>query len=184
MAFCQKCGSQLEDGAVFCSNCGNSVNASQPNGTTPPPYNHPYTAGPAANIVRTPVKTNYSLLAFIVLNLLTCGIYGYYIIYKLAQDVNQMCAEDGDKVGGLVAYILLSIVTCGIYNIYWLYKIQNRMHSAGPRYGVIISENGGTILLWYVLGLFVCAILQYVGYHIIFKTANKLGMAYNATYFR
>lgn len=176
MAFCPKCGHQIPEGTHFCSGCGAAVNNTTQNQTS---NNQQYAGG----MMRTPVKTDYSLGMFILLTIITCGIYGYYIVYKLAQDVNQMCAEDGDKIGGLAAYILLSFVTCGIYNIYWLYKIQNRMHMAAPRYNVMVGENGSSILLWYILGLVVCSLCQFVGYNIIFKTANKLGMAYNAKYF-
>ncbi|MBQ3088267.1 MAG: DUF4234 domain-containing protein [Clostridia bacterium] len=183
MAFCQKCGQQVQDGNGFCQNCGAPLAEQppqQPYGQQP--FGQSYS--PSANIARTPVKTDYSLGLFILLSIVTFGIYGYYIVYKLAKDVNQMCAEDGDKIGGLVAYILLSLVTCGIYNIFWLYKIQNRMFAAAPRYRVMVLENGGTVLLWYILGLLLCFVCQYIGYNIVFKTANKLGMAYNAMYFR
>lgn len=199
MAFCPKCGNQVNDGVSFCNNCGANLGASAPRPSAPPPprpgynagynpgynagYNPGYNPGPAAHINRTPVKTDYNLGMFILLNLVTCGIYGYYIIYQLARDVNQMCAEDGDQIGGLAMYIVMSFLTCGIYNIYWLYKIQNRMCAAGPRYNVMVTENGGTVLMWYILGMFLCVFLTYVGYNITFKTANKLGMAYNSMYF-
>lgn len=173
MAYCPKCGNQVKEGFSFCNHCGSSIAADSADTQQPP----------VANIRRTPVKTDYSLVMFILLSIITCGIYSYYIIYKLAQDVNQMCAEDGDKIGGLVAYILLSFVTCGIYNIYWVYKIQNRMHAAAPRYNVMVSENGGTILMWWLISFFICSFCQYVAYYIIFKTANSIGMAYNKLYF-
>ena len=136
-----------------------------------------------SNMQRTPVKTDWSLVMYILLTLVTCGIYAYYMVYKLAQDVNQMCAEDGDSVGGLGAYILLSIVTCGFYSWYWLYKIQNRMNANAPRYGVMIPENGSTVLMWYIFGSLLCGIGSFVGMNIILTSANKLGVAYNARYF-
>ena len=105
------------------------------------------------------------------------------VIYKMAQDVNQMCAEDGDSIGGLGMYILLSYLTCGIYSWYWLYKIQNRMKNNAPRYGVMIAENGGTVLCWMLIGSLLCGIGPFVAFNIIFKSANKLGMAYNARFF-
>ena len=64
----------------------------------------------------TPLKTDRGLLGYIVLSILTCGIYSYYFIYTVARDVNTACAGDGKSTGGLVQFILLSILTCGIYS--------------------------------------------------------------------
>ena len=197
MKFCTKCGAQMADETRFCTNCGNAMNVSQQPNAQPqqtyaaPPqqaYARPqqsYQQAAGYNTIgKSPVKTDYSLLMYILLSIVTCGIYGYYIIYKLAHDVNQTCAEDGDNVGGLGAYILLSVVTCGFYSVYWMYKIQNRLHANAPRYNVYIAESGTTVLMWYIIGMLLCGIGSFVAVHIMFKSANKVGMAYNAKYFR
>lgn len=119
---------------------------------------------------------------YILLTLVTCGIYGYYFIYKLAQDTNAICFEDGESTPGLVVYMLLSIVTCGFYSYYWIYKIQNRLQAAGYRYGVPVAENGGTVLMWYLVGYVLCGIGSYIAMNIVIKTANKVGTAYNMKY--
>ena len=192
MKNCTQCGTQLADNANVCSYCG-AAQPQQPPQYQPPQYqppqyqqppyqNHPY-GSYQANIVRTPVKTDYNLLVYIVLSVLTCGIYGMYMIYKMAQDCNQICAEDGDSVGGLGMYILLNIVTCGFYSLYWLYKIQNRLYAAGPRYNVPVAEDGGKVLLWMIVGTLICGIGGLIGFNILFKTLNSVGMAYNARYF-
>ena len=65
------------------------------------------------------IQTDRSLVMYILLSIITCGIYGYYFIYKLAVDVNEMCKSDGDSTPGLLAFILLSLITCGLYAYYW-----------------------------------------------------------------
>ena len=35
-----------------------------------------------------PLKTDRSLVSYILLSIITCGIYSYYFIYKMAYDVN------------------------------------------------------------------------------------------------
>ena len=125
------------------------------------------------------VKTDRSLLMYIVLSLITCGIYAWYFIYSLARDVNIMCREDGQKTGGLLAFILLSIITCGFYSLYWMYCLGNRLAANAPRYGMNFQENGTTVLLWYLVGAFLCGIGPYVAMHILIKNANALGVAYN-----
>lgn len=126
-----------------------------------------------------PVKTDRSLLMYILLSIVTCGIYSWYFIYSLARDVNIMCREDGQKTGGLLAFILLSIVTCGIYALYWEYCLGNRLAANAPRFGLNFQENGTTVLLWYLVGAFLCGIGPYVAMHILIKNSNALGVAYN-----
>ena len=126
-----------------------------------------------------PIKTDRSVVVFILLSALTFGIYGYYFIYSAAQDMNVMCDQDSQNTGGLVAFILLSFITFGIYGVYWWYKIANRAYMNGPRYGAMITDNGGTFLLWYVLGLVTFGICSIIAIHKAIQNVNKLAMAYN-----
>ena len=69
------------------------------------------------------IQEDRALWKYIVFGFLTCGIYNFYFIYKMAQDVNEMCADDGKKTSGLVVFILLSYLTCGIYTLIWYYSL-------------------------------------------------------------
>lgn len=125
------------------------------------------------------IQTDRNIVMYILLTIVTCGIYGYYFIYKLAQDVNEMCREDGQNTGGLVAFILLSYVTCGLYAYYWYYQLGNRLQLNAPRYGITVMESGTTILLWCLVGLLVCGIGPLVAMHLIIKNTNAMASAYN-----
>ena len=212
MKICQKCGAQNADGVAFCTACGAKFEvpgsqpgyAQQPQNIQPnynyqqqnaqpnygyqqqggqPGYGYQASGyGAAAGRFHNPVQTDRSLIMYILLTIVTCGIYGYIFIHKLAQDTNEMCYEDGEQTPGLGMYILLSILTCGFYSYYWLYKIQNRLQASGPRYGVPIAENGTTVLLWLVFGSLLCGIGSFIGINIVITTANKVGMAYNMKY--
>jgi len=48
------------------------------------------------------VDNNRSLLTYIVLSVITCGIYGLYFLYKLALDVNTICNGGGKETAGLL----------------------------------------------------------------------------------
>ena len=122
---------------------------------------------------------NRGLVKYILLTLVTCGIYSYWYLYKLAEDANIICAGDGKSTPGLVQFILLSIVTCGIYAWFWYYNLGNRLQAAGPKYGLNIQENGTTLLLWYILGACLCGIGPYVAMYILMKNMNQLAHAYN-----
>lgn len=124
------------------------------------------------------VDNNRSLLKYILLTLVTCGIYSYYFIYKLALDVNIICAGDGKETAGLIKFILLSLITCGIYSWYWYYSIGNRLAANAPRYGLTMIENGTTVLCWMLFGAFLCGIGPFIAMHIIIKNTNALASAY------
>lgn len=127
------------------------------------------------------VKTDRSVLAYILLTIVTCGIYGMIFIHDLAQDVNDMCRDDGKTTAGLLSYILLSLVTCGIYSIIWWYGASERVHQAAQRRGVVgVDCSGTTYLLWYILGMYVCAFFTLYADHKLFEGCNKVGEQYNA----
>lgn len=126
-----------------------------------------------------PLKTDRGLLGYIFLSLITCGIYGYYFIYTVARDVNVACSGDGKSTGGLVQFILLSFITCGIYSLWWQYSLGNRLAENAPRYGMSFTENGTTVLLWYLVGWLLCGLGPIFAMNIIIKNTNSICMAYN-----
>lgn len=125
------------------------------------------------------IQTDRNIVVYILLNIITLGIYGYYFIYKLAQDVNEMCKDDGQKTGGLAAFILLSFVTFGIYAYYWYYQVANRLQANAPKYGITVTESGAVILLWCLIGLLVCGVGPLVAMYLIIKNTNAMADAYN-----
>ena len=195
--FCPNCGNQLADGAQFCNKCGARLDAASAGGasatsfdaqpvTSQQPAQGNWSQGPIQQgpyTPKSPVQTDRSLITYIVLTIVTCGIYGFWFVYTIARDLNMMCEGDGENTGGLAAYILLSFVTCGIYNIWWLYKIGNRIQRNAPRYGLMVQENGTTILMWYIFGIVLCGIGPWIGMHIVIKNTNALATAYNARTF-
>lgn len=163
----------------------NAAYNAQTNTTSDTPYN-------AANNVNVSVavggtnggnrpllKTDRSLVVFILLNIVTCGIYGLWFIHALARDVNIACDGDGKKTSGLLALILLSFITCGIYGFIWYYNLGNRLAINAVKYNMHFQENGTTVLMWQLFGALLCGIGPFIALHIIIKNANSLFAAYN-----
>ena len=125
------------------------------------------------------LRIDRDIIVYVLLTIVTCGIYSYWYVYQLAQHTNTICYEDGEETPGLGIYLLLSIVTCGIYSYYWTYKLAERLQQNGPRYGVEIREGGSDVLIWLILGLFTCSICSFVGMNFIIKNINALSDAYN-----
>lgn len=135
--------------------------------------------GPAPAAAARVLKTDRSILMYVLLTLVTCGIYSLFFFHSLIQDVNEACAGDGDTTPGLLKMIVLSLLTCGIYQLYWYYKLGNRLQMNAPRYRMVFSENGTSVLLWFLVGALLCGIGPLVGLHILFKNTNALCLAYN-----
>lgn len=112
----------------------NGYNSQQPyNG-----YNYQQPGG-------APIKPR-SIVMYIVLSIVTCGLFSLYWLVVLADDMNTVSQDSDTTSGGLV--LLLSIVTCSIYLLIWSYKQGERIDR---RKG---SSNTGIIyLLLTLLGL-------------------------------
>lgn len=117
-------------------------------------------------------KRNIAL--FIILSIVTCGIFYWYWIAVLNNDINQLASNE-DTSGGMV--VLLSIVTCGIYFLFWQYKMGERIDTIKTRNGVNSSYSGSGIL-YLLLGLFGFSIvsvslMQYEVNKQVWKKFNK-----------
>ena len=174
MKICPICGKKNSDSSKFCVECGAVLDknpgssAGQGNaggynggGYNGGSYNNGgyngggynnggYNGGsrnasaPGNEVVYTTVMPR-SVALCVVLSIVTCGIYMFYWIYKLNNEVNELAQEPMATGGGMV--ILLSIVTCGIYYFFWLYKM-------GEKTDYIRRINASSSILYLVLGLF------------------------------
>lgn len=190
--FCKKCGKEVPDNTKFCPHCGEDLSlesrvASAANNvfhateeelkSSINEVHQSFTGQQTSSGAR--LKDDRGLLSYILLSLITCGIYSYYFIYKMAADVNVACEGDGEETAGLLAFILLSFATCGIYAWIWYYKLGNRLSSNAGRYGLSFQENGTTVLLWLIFGSLLCGIGAFVAMHILIKNTNQICNAYN-----
>lgn len=121
-----------------------------------------------------------SFWKFLLLSIVTCGIYEIYFMYKYTEDINTMCAGDGEETTNYIAVFFLSLITCGIYYWVWIYKLGNRMQNNAPRYGFYISESGTTLLLWSAIGTLLCGIGPLIAIYYMVTNINQFSGAYNA----
>lgn len=195
--YCKNCGKEVEDGSCFCPHCGTRLDDSSVQGTINNIHDKvddisktlDSQLDSAIKDVNKSVSgnsydshtlsTSRSLVGYIILSLISCGIYGYYFIYTLARDINVACANDGDRTPGLATYIILSFITCGFYSLYWEYKLANRIYANQQRYNITIAENGTAVLLWRIFGALICLLGTFVGINILINNTNKICQAYN-----
>lgn len=242
--FCSKCGAQIPEGANNCPNCGANVRSgfekvekfvddvtNKVDTETNKVIN---SVENAFNTNSNPygvrlLKTDRSLLVFILLNFITCGIYTFFFIHSLAKDVNEACTNDNEKTPGVGMFILMWVIgmavgamtgvvstamfsrfssvvqsgdvgtimsaysvmsvpavivsiIIGIYPLYWKYKLGNKLQRNGQQYGLMIPENGSTIIIWDIIGIICCCFCSWYAYYIIIKNANTICTAYNNKY--
>jgi len=86
-----------------------------------------------------------SIAVSVILTIVTCGIYFFYWMYHLNNEINEMAQEPMATGGGTV--VVLSLVTCGIYTLYWYYKM-------GERCDYIAQTHTSNNVLYLILGIF------------------------------
>lgn len=184
-AFCPSCGKQMQGEHKFCPNCGtdlsnSSTDVQQDSRIQPVEKNSQYvpqpefTANGVASNAGEKLQTNRSLIRFILLGIVTSGIYMLYVYHKMAKDVNVACAGDGENTSEMPRFFLLSLVTLGVYSIFWVYKLGNRLAKNAPRYGLNFKHDGATVCILTLLG-----VTSIIGVYILLENTNAICDAYN-----
>lgn len=111
-----------------------------------------YTASSASPAVQLP--TNRSLLKFILLSIITLGIYGLVVL-------------------------IFSWLTMGIVPLVWAHRFSNRVGSELLRRNLPYQFDAGTFWLWNVLGSLI-VVGPFVYTHKLLTAMNMLCTDYNA----
>ena len=164
MKYCSKCGKEINDDAVICMNCGCRVDGKA--------------TGSSAPVGQ--LKTNRSLLKFILLSLITFGIYGLVVMSSVSTDINTIASRyDGKKTMHycLVVFIF-SWLTLGIVPLVWNHKISNRIGNELTRRGISYNFDASTFWLWNVLGSLIL-VGPFIYMHKLLTSMNLLAENYN-----
>ena len=107
-----------------------------------------------------------SISTAIILNILTCGIYGIYWFIKLNDEINYITNSQNDTSG--VMAFLLGLITCGVYNYYWMYKMGRKLDDFAVMRGFAPASRGVACLILSLFGLGV------VSYAIMQDSINRM----------
>ncbi|MBQ3073335.1 MAG: DUF4234 domain-containing protein [Ruminococcus sp.] len=125
------------------------------------------------------LKTDRNYITFLLLNIITCGIYAIFLNSAIGEDLNIIAARDGKKtMHYCLVYFVLAPLTLGIWGLVWFHQISERMGDELRRRGIDYNFNASTFWLWNVLGsfIFVGPIVYTVKY---IKAINLLAEDYN-----
>ena len=167
MKYCGACGTELQDEAVFCPNCGNKVGGV--------PVNAAYASGPVIQL-----KTNRGLLKFILLSLITFGIYGSVVMSAVSTDINTIASRyDGKKtMHYCLILFIFSWMTLGIAALVWSHRICVRISTELTRRGINYSFGAGTFWGWGILGSLIL-VGPFIYVHKLLKSMNLLSAHFN-----
>lgn len=87
---------------------------------------------------------------YIILTLITCGIFGIFWMYMLLKDLYTV----NNQPNNAGVDILLSFVTCGIYGIYLYYKMGKMVDTARVSMGLPSKDNSTLFLLIIIISMF------------------------------
>lgn len=133
-----------------------------------------------AQVPAKQLKTNRGLIKFILLSVITFGIYGLVAMSAVSTDINLIASRyDGKKT---MHFCLLTFIfaglTLGIAPIVWYHRISARIGKELTRRGISYSFGAGTFWGWNVLGALI-GIGPLVYTHKLFKAMNLLAADYN-----
>ena len=121
-------------------------------------------------------KRNY--VTYVLLSIITFGIYHIIFWNKISKEVGVLCEGDGQKTMKYIFAWLLSIPTLGIFGIIWKCKLIDRLKTNAARYNLKFSEGKGIIAVLSTAGLLFLA-GPAIGHYVIIKNYNAIGEAFN-----
>ena len=196
--YCPNCGGAVVVSATFCPSCGAQLPPVQPPVQQPvqqpaqqpyqQPAQQPYRQ-PAQQTYQQPVRpaapvasfrTNRGLIKFILLSLITVGIYALVCYGNITNEVNTICSpHDGKK--SMNFYLLTFIVgpiTLEIATLVWIHNLCNRIGAELRRRGVNYSFGAKDFWLWGVLGTLI-VVGPFIFTYKFFTAMNRMNAHYN-----
>ena len=126
------------------------------------------------------LKTNKGLLKYILLSLITFGIYGLVIMSSVSNDVNIVASRyDGKKtMHYCLLFFLVGPITFGIAYLVWFHKISGRIGIELQRRGIPYAFGASDYWLWNILGSLII-VGPFIYFYKLFKATNKMCEHYN-----
>ncbi|MFT9055369.1 MAG: DUF4234 domain-containing protein [Ethanoligenens sp.] len=126
------------------------------------------------------LNANRSLLKYILLGIITLGIYDIVCLSGISTDINIVASRyDGKKtMHYCLLLFVISPITLGIANLVWFHKLSNRIGTELQRRAISYELSATTFWLWGVLGALI-VVGQFIYMHKLITASNKLAEHYN-----
>lgn len=127
------------------------------------------------------ITNRYNFVPFLLLTLITCGIYAIYTFGKIGDQLNLIAGRyDGQRTMNFwLLTLVISPITCGIAQLVWWHKTSERLSKELLRRQIPTNFSAGTYWLWCVLGTLIL-IGPFVYFYKLFQNMNQLIDQYNS----
>ena len=161
MNSCGLCGAEINEDSALCETC--------------------QCVQEESDTTRGSRKTNKRLLKYILLSIITFGIYAVVVMTSVGNDINIVASRhDGKRtMHYCLLCFLISPITLGIASIVWFHKISNRIGNELRRRNISYSFSCSDFWLWNVLGSLII-VGPFIYCYKLFKAANIMCTHYNA----
>ena len=93
----------------------------------------------------------FNWLAIILLNLVTCGIYGIYAMCVMTKNQNTLATRyDVKMINGYLIAFLLNLVTCGVYMVVWQYMFIDQQISLAKKQGIDATPTNNPLVVFLI----------------------------------
>ena len=126
------------------------------------------------------LKTNRGLVKYILLSIITFGIYSIVVMSSISSDINLIASRyDGKKTMHFcLVFFLFSWLTFGIVPLVWYSKLSSRIGQELKRRGIDYSFSAGTFWLCAIL-LSIVFVGPFIYMFKLLRSMNKLSEHYN-----
>jgi hypothetical protein len=126
------------------------------------------------------LNTKRGLVKFILLSIITCGIYTIVFYSGISSDINVIASRyDGKKT---MHFCLLCFVvgpiTAGIAELVWFHRISNRIGNEAKRRNTGVDFAAKDFWLWGVLGSLII-VGPFIYVYKLAEASNKIAESYN-----
>ncbi len=127
------------------------------------------------------LKDNRSLVKYILLSLITLGIYSLVCFGNMSSEINITAGRyDGKKTMNFyLLFFLIGPITLGIGTIVWIHKFCSRLGAEAARRGTGVDFGAADFWLWNVLGSLI-VVGPFIFTYKMFKAMNAVNADYNA----
>ena len=174
--YCTNCGTKVRDDETCCPACGAKLQPLSENICINAEVERPierYSTKPAV-----PLATNRSMLKYVLLSLITFGIYGIVIMTKVSEEINLVARDNRHTMNYCLVLFVFSWLTFGILPLVWFTNLSSRIGQELNRRGIAYSFGAGSFWGWGIFGSLI-AVGPYIYIYKLFKSMNLLNADYN-----
>ena len=127
-------------------------------------------------------NTNRGLLKFLLLSLITFGIYGIVVMTHISMEIDTIASPRDHKntMNYLLVFFFLGPITLGIYSLIWHHQLSNRIGDELNARNLGYEFDAGTFWGWGFFGSLIL-IGPFVFVHKLLKSMNLINESYKAS---